>query len=169
MKVTLPSQFRVFEGTQMQARTFVRELLANGQHPAMIVKEAIIPAVEASGQALGDGSLRVGELPELEISLQGVMEELEESLQKAGVTLHFRIGRARDDVFDLWGTEIAGAFEAAGFTTSRSSELNRCEGIRVCELASAGIERDCGPRKARATDWLRATKRQAIALEEITI
>ena len=130
MKATSPLLHPLFEGLQEEARTLVRDFLASGEHPVSIVKEAIIPAVEASSHALKSGSLKVGALPALGSALLAAMEERAEPLKMAGLSLHFRVGKACDDVFDLWGTEIAGAFEGAGCETSRSSELNRCQVVR---------------------------------------
>lgn len=105
----------------------MRQLLAKNLHPVAIINEAIIPEIELNGQALQMGNFPVGDLPQFILKLQTLMEELAQALLSAGVFLHFRVGRARDDAFDLWGSEIAGAFASAGFPTTRSSELNHCE------------------------------------------
>jgi hypothetical protein len=132
MKAPLPLDSWIFEGSTDQVRKDVRELLAERRHAVAILNEVILPEIEASGRALRFGSVQLSELPELGVKLQAVMGELAASLRRTGLALHFKVGRAGDDVFDLWGTEIAGAFEAAGFLTSRSSEKNRCEVITVC-------------------------------------
>ena len=142
---TFSLQLRLFAGPPTQARTLVRELLARRLHPVFIVKNGVVPAVEASCIAWQNGSFQVGQLPALGRSLQEVMQEIKGSLGNGGLSLHFRIGRAWEDVFDLWGSVITEAFDAAGFRTFRSSELNRCEAIAVCEIVNARMVRGYAP------------------------
>ena len=158
MRNNLSIQPELFEGMEEQACTLVRELLESRLDPVFIVNEAIIPAVEASATGLKSGSFQVTRLPELGKSLQAVMKEIEDSLGNAGLSLHFRLGRARDDVFDLWGAEIADAFEAAGFRTLRSSELNRCEVVAVCNSAWVSSERKATPGHGNGKDCLTGSK-----------
>ena len=142
---TFSLQLLLFAGMPQQARTLVRELLGRRLHPVFIVRNGVVPAVEASCNALKNGSLQVGQLPGLGRSLHAVMEEIKSSLGKGGLSLHFLIGRAWEDVFDLWGSVITEAFDAAGFRTFRNSELNRCEAITVCEIVSARLVRGYVP------------------------